>query len=102
MRHIHLIRKPTGAVGISCIHHGTGALHINATRVGTQTMTESRMKQVEGGIYEYHDSAWEQRPNDNPNQYTGRWPANALFHADVAATLESNTNGISRFFKVVQ
>lgn len=89
MRIVHVVRKPcSGSVAACLIAHGTGALHIDGTRVGTDVMTESRMRQKEGGIYEYHNMRWEQKPNENPREHIGRWPANAILQESAVTDID--------------
>lgn len=92
MKVVHLLRKPCseGTVAANVLHHGTGALNVDATRIGT---TDN----LNGGAYaknasERHDKAenWRYKRGDRGGlagtpftQPTGRWPANlVLQHLD--------------------
>jgi site-specific DNA-methyltransferase (adenine-specific) len=91
---IILARKPmTGTVAANVAAHGTGALNIDATRIGGDLMVESRMSQSRGGVLnangrDVEHGNWQQRPNDAPATHTGRWPANVLLshHEDCNGT----------------
>ena len=87
MKVIHLLRKPCseGTVAANVLRHGTGALNVDATRIGT---TDN----LNGGAYaknasERHDEAenWRYKRGDRGGlagtpftQPTGRWPANLV------------------------
>ena len=84
MRVIHLARKPLsgGSVASNVLEHGAGALHIDASRLGT---TES----LDGGAYaknaaDRHDGAenWRYKRGEvgEFRQPSGRWPANIILH----------------------
>lgn len=86
MRVIHLARKPLGepTVATNVLAHGTGALHISATRVGYQSeadMTPSVGKKEPGLLnpgcgpsFPHHKENWGAwRVNT-----AGRWPANVI------------------------
>jgi hypothetical protein len=92
MKVIHILRKPCseGTVAANVLRHGTGALNVDATRIGT---TDN----LNGGAYaknasERHDKAenWRYKRGDRGGlaetpftQPTGRWPANlVLQHLD--------------------
>lgn len=84
---IILARKPlAGTVAQNVLAHGTGALNVDGCRIGTDTMTESRMSQKPGGVLnangrDVEHGNWKQKSNDSPAEHTGRWPANvALSH----------------------
>ncbi len=84
---ILLARKPLSekTVAANVLKHGTGALNIDATRIGAEEMVESRMSQSVGGAGVLNANSrdvvhgnWKQRPNDNPAVHVGRWPANVM------------------------
>jgi site-specific DNA-methyltransferase (adenine-specific) len=69
---IVLARKPLdGTVANNVLTHGVGALNIDATRVGNETVTTTNGKgfagSFEGGIN-----------NNGGTQHVGRWPANFI------------------------
>jgi site-specific DNA-methyltransferase (adenine-specific) len=85
---IVVARRPlAGTVAANVLAHGTGALNIDACRVGTDIMRESRMTQSAGGVLnangrDVEHGNWRQKSNDNPAEHVGRWPTNiVLSHA---------------------
>jgi len=70
---ITVARKPLiGTVAENVLAHGTGALNIDATRVGTETRINAGMSSL--GVM--HDDEW--KPRDVSSTVTGRWPANLI------------------------
>ncbi len=56
---------------------------LDACRVGTDNMRESRMTQSPGGVLnmngrDVEHGNWKQKPNDSPAEHIGRWPPNIL------------------------
>ena len=85
----YLARKPfAGTVAVNVARWGTGALNIDGCRIGSETMTESRMTQFAGGVLNFNGrdvehGNWKQSPNEKPATHTGRWPPNTvLSHAE--------------------
>ena len=69
---IVLARKPLiGTVANNVLTHGTGALNIDGTRVGDEGRVNTPAHNVDG-------SGWGMRPNIEPSQVIGRWPANVI------------------------
>jgi hypothetical protein len=81
---IIIARKPLEGNCISnVLKHSTGGICIDKCRVGTVTMIESRMTQTKGGILnangrDVENGNWQQKPNENPEQHQGRFPANVI------------------------
>jgi site-specific DNA-methyltransferase (adenine-specific) len=99
---IVMARKPLiGTVAENVLLHGTGGLNIDATRIGTETIT----------INTFDDGA---KPwgNAKGDQYTsreskGRWPSNVMLDATTAAIVDEQNGdaddiGPSRFFYVAR
>ena len=93
---IMLARKPlAGTVAANVKEHGTGALNIDACRIGDEertydlTMTSGNFETTNGGKNEKSGTA----------TVTGRWPANVIFDEAAGAELDAQS-GIesSRFF----
>lgn len=73
---ILLVRKPlTGTVAANVAEHGTGALHIDACRIGDADTR--RVKAGGPNDFPHEDDAWEPREVVVGSQ-SGRWPANVL------------------------
>jgi site-specific DNA-methyltransferase (adenine-specific) len=100
---IVLARKPfKGTVAKNVVAHGTGALNIDACRIGNQTRTNSsapgkaRSTMVKGMV-----GGTETVVHDH-----GRWPANLILDPEAGALLDAQTGvlgtadkrGASRFF----
>lgn len=79
MRVIHLLRKPlaTATVAQNLVRHKTGALHIEACRVGKDTARGDRYagKAPQGGGTGHTYVAPHSDPWDVPE---GRWPSNLI------------------------
>ena len=71
---ITILRKPLeGSVADNVLKHGCGALNIDATRIGLETMVSRSM----GSLGVMHDDNWESKPIE-AKEATGRWPANFI------------------------
>lgn len=97
---IILARKPfKGTVAANVQQWGTGALNIDATRIGWQDESERDLIQKRSG-QRTSSGGWgftpevEDREKTNP---AGRWPANVVLDEHAAEVLEE-----SRFFKVAE
>jgi DNA modification methylase len=94
---IVVARKPLqGTVAANVQRWGTGALNIASTRIGADVMRESRMSQSPGGVLNANgrdvvNGNWIQRPNDNPAEHAGRWPANVVLDEFSAAALDQQS-----------
>jgi site-specific DNA-methyltransferase (adenine-specific) len=86
---IVMARKPVeGTVANNVLTYGTGGLNIDASRIGTETITTTRGKgfagSFEGGIN-----------NNGGNTHEGRWPANVILD-EQAAELVDEQSGTSK------
>jgi len=105
---ITVARKPMseGTVAANVLAVGTGALNIDATRVGTyKNTTPSGMDRYNARLQEqgYRPGAYAQGTPEPPSA-VGRWPANLILGCPVASldTGEQDDSGrVSRFFKQV-
>ena len=105
---IVMARKPlTGTVAANVLEHGTGALNIDACRVGEDTVTtHSRGESTafpkrpgETTVEESGRTARQDLVSASPR--TGRWPANVILDESQSAVLDEN-GGASRFFYVAK
>jgi hypothetical protein len=87
---IILARKPlAGAVASNVLAHGTGALNIDATRIGTDDNTARHtFHTMRGGNYENH--APSERIESGGNT-AGRWPANCVLDEEAARLLDEQS-----------
>lgn len=99
---IVLARKPLiGTVADNVLTHGTGALNIDASRIGTQ-QRENPCGDIPSGANNFVGSA-KQRDRSRPIvPVSGRWPANILLDEAAAALLDEQSGGASRFFYVAK
>ncbi len=75
---ILLARKPLiGTVAANVLEHGAGALNIDGTRIGTETITQ---RQKDMSVYHGNQLAAGKQTHMTgvETQTTGRWPANVL------------------------
>ena len=92
---IILARKPlAGTVAHNVTEHGTGALNIDAARIGTEGARSN------GGSGKHGTVAFgDYGPTAREDYGVGRWPANVAMDEDAAALLDAQaTGGPSRFF----
>jgi site-specific DNA-methyltransferase (adenine-specific) len=91
MEPIVVARKPfTGTVAANVLEHGTGALNIDASRIGSDTTRGERYggkppggSKTERAIPGQRDEIW--------SVPAGRWPANILFDEVAAAVLDEQS-----------
>jgi len=83
-------RKPlVGTVAANVLQHGTGALNIDACRIGaTKDVPTSASTSGRNGIYS-HMAALTERGGMDPN--TGRWPANVVLDDTTAEMLDEQS-----------
>lgn len=86
---IVMARKPVeGTVANNVLTYGVGGINIDASRIGTETITTTNGKgfasSFGGGVN-----------NNGGNTHEGRWPANVIFDED-SATLLDEQSGISK------
>jgi DNA methylase len=97
---IILARKPIqGTVAANVLEHGTGALNIDACRIGNDTVKLNNYKSVgaQGAISYGHDG----RDGHAGEQYEtreslGRWPANVVLDEEMAAELDQQTYALKQ------
>jgi site-specific DNA-methyltransferase (adenine-specific) len=82
---IVMARKPVeGTVANNVLTYGTGGLNIDASRIGTETITTTKGKgfagSFEGGIN-----------NNGGNTHEGRWPANVILDEQAAELLDEQS-----------
>ena len=77
---IVLARKPLSepTVAANVLRWGTGALNVDATRVGTETLPAQRAGQARIGTFQRHDMVTPER--------SGRWPANVILSHSLFCT----------------
>ena len=95
---IVLARKPlSGTVAQTVLEHGTGALNIDAARVGADGGGGN-------GLGSHFDRLGDTEPkvrHGEASEETGRWPANVILDPDAGAMLDEQVGGKqgpSRFF----
>ena len=97
--HWILVRKPLdGTVATNVLKHGTGALNIDACRVGNDG--GCRANKLYAGSRNSHN-CYGDGLNDQRSPIVsglGRWPANAMFSEGAIAELDRQSEGASRFF----
>jgi site-specific DNA-methyltransferase (adenine-specific) len=87
---IYLVRKPfKGTVAKNVLEYGTGALNIDAARIGTEEVTINRFKD---GMKPFGDGAGHEYAS---TQQQGRWPANIVMDEEAGAMLDEQS-GISK------
>lgn len=90
---IILARKPTiGTVAANVLQHSTGALNIQACRIGDDDTR--RVKEGGAGQFPHEDDAWKPRTVTVGSKY-GRWPANVLLDEEAAAVLDTMTGELT-------
>lgn len=86
-------RKPLdGTVAANVQAHGTGAMNIDATRIGAEQRTNRGMSSL--GVM--HDDNWV--PREVESTVFGRFPANVLLDESQAEALDALPGQPSRFF----
>jgi site-specific DNA-methyltransferase (adenine-specific) len=96
---IVLARKPLiGTVAENVLTHGTGALNIDASRIGTD---DTRSKSSPTALGKMNDDGWQAKPVI-ASSASGRWAANILLDDEAAALLDEQSGGASRFFYVAK
>ena len=85
---IVLARKPLiGTVAENVLTHGTGALNIDASRIGTD---DKRSKSSPTALGKMNDDGWQAKPVI-AGSASGRWPANILLDEAAAAMLDEQS-----------
>ena len=94
---IILARKPVeGTVANNVLTHGTGALNIDACRIGYQSDTDKESATPQGRCTAANAGAVPNveastRAEFERPELKGRWPANVLFDEDAAAELDEQS-----------
>ena len=86
-------RKPLGekTVAANVLAHGTGALNIDATRIGT----EDALGRPYGGDNEVYGKYSMERGTRTGDELTGRWPANVALDESQAEALDEQSGEAS-------
>lgn len=99
VRIIHVLREPLseGTVAANTLKHGTGALNIDASRVGSGLRIQAAAGGIgDGNIYGTADEYVLGRGRDY--RVGGRWPANVILqHLDGCRCEGTKTAGSGRF-----
>ncbi len=83
---IVVARKPlTGTVAANVLEHGTGALNVDACRIGTEALVNPPMGSPQNSYGGYAATA---------TAVTGRWPANVILDEHTAALVDEQS-GVS-------
>ncbi|MGA0992197.1 MAG: DNA-methyltransferase, partial [Burkholderiaceae bacterium] len=81
---IVVARKPLdGTVAENVLRHGTGALNIDGSRIGTEVLPEAKSSATAGGEY-----IGQIKPGMVTPERVGRWPANVILDESQAAELD--------------
>jgi site-specific DNA-methyltransferase (adenine-specific) len=76
---IVVARKPlTGTVAGNVLEHGTGALNIDGSRIGTQDSIPVKTNNNITGSSYASDTSYRERDTVYTPSYSGRWPANTV------------------------
>jgi DNA modification methylase len=91
---IVMARKPlTGTVAANVLEHGTGALNIDGSRIGT----EQRLNQPAGnkadskGVYKFSNAEVDAFNGTDAKTVEGRWPANVILDEYSAGELDEQS-----------
>lgn len=89
---IVLARKPlSGTVAGNVAEFGTGALNIDASRIGTESRTYD-LTMVAGG---FETTGGGRNVRSGEKTVTGRWPANVVLDEDAAVLLDEQSGQLS-------
>lgn len=93
---IIIARKPfRGTVADNVLEHGTGAINIDASRVGDEVRVDPP------GATNPRTAMGDGRRDDaEPRVVVGRWPTNVALDGGQAEALDAETGGAARFFPV--
>lgn len=93
-----LARKPlAGTVAANVLEYGTGALNIDASRIGTETRTFTSTG-IKPGANNIVGGGWNKNPGAKPQTVSGRFPANVILDASQAEILDAQS-GITKSTK---
>lgn len=103
---IVLARKPlVGTVAENVEEWGTGALNVDASRIGYGSSEKIDFTKVQDGNIYGGNGVYgkaEQKHTTPLFKENGRWPANVLFDEDAASVLDKQSEAVSRFFYVAK
>ena len=110
---ICVARKPLSesTVAANVLRWGTGAINVDAGRVGFQSPEDEAESKGKNRHADYGSGPCDnriygadERTRADQGNYDapGRWPANACFDEAAAAMLDARSNGASRFFYVAK
>lgn len=86
-----MARKPlTGTVAANVLAHGTGALNIDGTRIGTDDELSNHGRRATENGWDPRMSGG-QAQGQTPGQSMGRWPANVILDDEAAAMLDEQS-----------
>jgi site-specific DNA-methyltransferase (adenine-specific) len=94
-------RKPlVGTVAANVLAYDTGALNIDASRIGAGQDYYDKCASVVGLDSNRNGSAYGEwtGPREDSSSPAGRWPANVLLDEPMAAVLDQQESDASRFF----
>ena len=100
---IVVARKPLGekTVATNVLKYGTGALNIDATRIGSESRTNPAAGNKPGGA-SLNMSLAGMPSGVASTEAIGRWPANVALDESQAEVLDALTDAASRFFYVAK
>ena len=97
---IIVARKPLiGTVAHNVLTHGTGALNIDGSRIGTEVRTDTIKENGFGP--NFMDDNWKPSGKTYEKTVQGRWPANIILDEHTAGLLDEQSDA-SRFFYVAK
>lgn len=90
-----LVRKPCSekTVAANVLKHGTGGLNIDASRIGTETITTSINTAIKGGNFARADGIGKAQEKST---HVGRFPANLVLDEEAAAALDEQSGTLGR------
>lgn len=80
MRVVHVLRKPVSEASVSAnvVEHGTGGIHINATRIGTLDSFGGGSRMSSSGQTLHSFEHYEKGSGGVPGSQLGHWPSNLI------------------------
>jgi site-specific DNA-methyltransferase (adenine-specific) len=97
-------RKPLSesTVAANTLKWGTGGLNIDASRVGTEVITQRQITGENNKHIGHAESGIVRKQTGVTTQTTGRFPANIILDEEAAELLDEQNEGASRFFYVAK
>lgn len=95
---ICLARKPISekTVASNVLKHGTGAMNIDESRVGTETIKHSQDKKSFQKWKELDGRQKKEVENTGPTFHQGRWPANVIFDEEAGKILDQQSGELGK------